>query len=158
MRGLSFDDATEWDLRLVPFLFYLLICAAPFALRGVSFLTKVSVAVLLLLSSAGCYFGHYFIQETLLVAGFVWGALLWMESADAPAPWWQLALAGAGFGLALACKVTAAAYLVLFLLTLIVLARETLTMRRIAWVAAGATLVWVGLQTCLLTDLNGLAS
>lgn len=158
VRGLSFDDATEWDLRLVPFLFYLLICAAPFALRGLSLLTKVSVAVLLLLGSAGCYFGHYFIQETLLVAGFVWGALLWMESADAPAPWWQLALAGAGFGLTLACKVTAAAYLVLFLLTLIVLARETLTMRRVAWVAASATMVWVGLQTCLFTDLNGLAA
>lgn len=158
VRGLNIDDASESDLRLVPFLFYLLICAAPFVLRGVSLLTKTAVAVLLLLSSAGCYFGHYFIQETLLVAGFVWGALLWMESADAPAPWWQLALAGAGFGLALACKVTAAAYLVLFLLTLLFLARETLTKRRIAWAAVSATLVWVGLQTCVFTDLNGLAA
>jgi len=156
VRGLSFDDATELDLRLVPFLFYLLICAVPFALRGVSMLTKASVAALLVLSSAGCYFGHYFIQETLLVAGFIWGALLWMESADAPGHWWQLAMAGAGFGLALACKVTAVAYLLIFFLTLLVLARRTLTMRRIAWVAAGAAFVWIGLQSWLFTDLKGL--
>jgi hypothetical protein len=158
LRGLSFDDATESDLRLVPFLFYLLVCAAPLALREVSWLTRGSAALLLFLSSAGCYFGHYYIQEALLVAGFVWGALLWMESAVAPACGWKPALAGAGFGLALACKVTAAAYLGVFLLTLIILARETLTWRRIAWTAAGATAVWLALQTWLFTDLNGVTA
>ncbi len=155
LRGLSFDDAIESDLRLVPFLFYLLVCAAPLALRGVTLLTRGSAALLLLLSSAGCYFGHYYIQEPLLVAGFVWGALLWMESADDLRPGWKPALAGAGFGLALACKVTAAVYLGVFLLALIILARETLTWRRVAWAASGATAVWLSVQTSLFTDLNG---
>lgn len=158
LRGLKFDDATESDLRFVPFLFYLLVCAAPLALRGVSWPLKASAAGILFLSSAGCYFGQYYIQEPLLVAGFVWGILLWMESADDPRPRWKLALAGAGFGLALACKVTAAAYLGVLLLALLFLARETLTWRRTAWAAAGASLVWLSLQTWLFTDMNGVAA
>ncbi len=158
LRGLKFDDATESDLRFVPFLFYLLVCAAPLALRGVSWPLKASAAVILFLSSAGCYFGQYYIQESLLVAGFVWGILLWTESADDPRPGWKLSLAGAGFGLALACKVTAAAYLGVLLLALLFLARETLNWRRTAWAAAGATLVWLSLQTWLFTDMNGVAA
>lgn len=158
LRGLGFDDATESDLRFIPFLFYLLVCVAPLALRDVSWPVKAGSAVILFLSSAGCYFGQYYVQEPLLVAGFVWGALLWTESADDPRAGWKLALAGAGFGLALACKVTAVAYLGVLLLALLFFARETLTARRVAWAGTGASLVWLTLQTSLFTDMNGVAA
>jgi len=36
VRGLKFDDASEADLRLVPFLFFLLISATPLFLRDVA--------------------------------------------------------------------------------------------------------------------------
>ena len=155
-RGLKFDDASEADLRLVPFLFYLLICAAPFFLRDVAWPTRCLAAFLLLMGSAGCYFGHYFIQEPLLVAGFVWGVLLWLQSAGGERPAWWALFSGAAFGLALACKVTAAAYLGILLVALLVCARETLTWRRVGWATLGAIVVWVSLQTVLFTDWEGM--
>ncbi len=155
-RGLKFDDASEADLRLVPFLFYLLICAAPFFLRDVAWPTRCFAAFLLLMGSAGCYFGHYFIQEPLLVAGFVWGVLLWLQSAGGERPAWWALFSGAAFGLSLACKVTAAAYLGILLVALLVCARETLTWRRVGWATLGAIVVWVSLQTVLFTDWEGM--
>ncbi len=155
-RGLKFDDASEADLRLVPFLFYLLICAAPFFLRDVAWPTRCLAAFLLLMGSAGCYFGHYFIQEPLLVAGFVWGVLLWLQSAGGERPAWWALFSGAAFGLSLACKVTAAAYLGILLVALLVCARETLTWRRVGWATLGAIVVWVSLQTVLFSDWEGM--
>ena len=156
MRGLKFDDASEADLRLVPFLFYLLISAAAFFLRDVAWPTRCLAAFLLLMGSAGCYFGHYFIQEPLLVAGFVWGVLLWLQSAGGERPAWWALFSGAAFGLSLACKVTAAAYLGILLVALLVCARETLTWRRVGWATLGAIVVWVSLQTVLFTDWEGM--
>ena len=156
VRGLKFDDASEADLRLVPFLFYLLICAAPLFLRDVAWPTRCLAAFLLLMGSAGCYFGHYFIQEPLLVAGFVWGVLLWLQSAGGERPAWWALFSGAAFGLSLACKVTAAAYLGILLLALLIFARETLSWRRIGWATLGALVVWVSLQTVLFTDWEGM--
>jgi hypothetical protein len=108
------------------------------------------------MGSAGCYFGHYFIQEPLLVAGFVWGVLLWLQSAGGERPAWWALFSGAAFGLSLACKVTAAAYLGILLLALLIFARETLSWRRIGWATLGALVVWVSLQTVLFTDWEGM--
>jgi hypothetical protein len=155
-RSIKFDDASEADLRLVPFLFYLLICAAPFFLRDVAWPTRCLAAFLLLMGSAGCYFGHYFIQEPLLVAGFVWGVLLWLQSAGGERPAWWALFSGAAFGLSLACKVTALAYLGILLVALLVCARETLSWRRVGWATLGAVVVWVSLQTVLFTDWEGM--
>lgn len=158
LRGLKFDDASEGDLRFVPFLFYLLVCAAPFCLRDVAWPTRWMAAFVLLMGSAGCYFGHYFIQEPLLVAGFVWGVLLWNRTAEAARPAWWAVFSGAAFGLSLACKVTAVAYLGILLLALLVCARETLTWRRVGWAAVGALVVWISLQTVLFTDWEGMVA
>jgi hypothetical protein len=158
VRSVSFDDATQADLQLVPFLFYLLICAAPLCLRGVSKTGRFLAFTLLLLSSAGCYFGHYFIQEPLLVAGFVWGVLLWLQSAGGERPAWWALFSGAAFGLSLACKVTAAAYLGILLLALLIFDRETLSWRRVGWATLGAVFIWVSLQTVLFTDWAGMVA
>jgi len=158
LRGLKFDDASEADLRFVPFLFYLLVCAVPFFVRGISWPTRGMVAFLLLMGSAGCYFGHYFIQEPLLVAGFIWGVLLWLQSAGDGRPAWWALFSGAAFGLSLACKVTTVAYLGILLLALLVCARETLTWRRVGWATLGALVVWVSLQTVHFTDWEGMVA
>jgi hypothetical protein len=91
----------------------------------------------------------------LLVCGFVWGVALWMR-AEGSAPdsrWWLLS--GAAFGFALACKVTAAAYLVFFLLALVIL-RQFVPDRR--WLRFGFGLVasWACFQSVGFTDLDGL--
>lgn len=156
LRALKFDDAREVDLGLIPFLFYLLVCATPLFLREVSWPTRFLASVLLLVGSAGCYFGHYFIQEPLLVAGFIWGVLLWLQSAGGERPAWWALFSGAAFGLSLACKVTALAYLGIFLLTLLIFARETLSWRRVGWATLGAIVIWVSLQTVLFTDWEGM--
>lgn len=157
-RGLAFDDATVADLRRIPFCFFVLLCAVPLCLTGVAWPMRLLAALLLWQGAAGCYFGEYFIQETLLVAGFVWGVLLWLRSADEGRPAWWAGFAGAAFGLALACKVTTAAYLGLFALALVWCARDTLTWRRTAWAVAGALVVGVALQTSLFTDGHGLVA
>lgn len=158
VRGLSFDDATQGDLQFVPFLFYLCVCAVPFFVRGISWPTRGMVSFLLLMGSAGCYYGHYFIQEPLLVAGFIWGVLLWLQSAGDGRPAWWAAFSGASFGLSLACKVTTVAYLGILLLALLVFARETLSWRRVGWATLGALVVWVSLQTVLFTDWEGMVA
>jgi len=158
LRGLKFDEASEADLRFVPFLFYLCVCAVPFFVRGISWPTRGMVAFLLLMGSAGCYFGHYFIQEPLLVAGFIWGVLLWLQSAGDGRPAWWALFSGAAFGLSLACKVTTVAYLGILLLALLVCARETLTWRRVGWATLGALVVWVSLQTVHFTDWEGMVA
>lgn len=158
LLGLKFDDASEDDLRFVPFLFYLLVCAAPLCLRAVAWPTRWMAVFVLLMGSAGCYFGHYFIQEPLLVAGFVWGVLLWNRSAEAARPTWWAVFSGAAFGLSLACKVTAVAYLGILLLALLVCARETLTWRRVGWATVGALIVWISLQTVFFSDWEGMVA
>jgi hypothetical protein len=158
VRGLSFDAVTQEDLQLVPFCFYLLVCAVPLCLRNVAWPTRGFAAFVLLMGAAGCYFGHYFIQEPLLVAGFVWGVLLWNLSASGERPAWQAVFSGAAFGLSMACKVTTLAYLGVLLLALLVFARETLTLRRVGWATLGALVVWVSLQTVLFTDWEGMVA
>lgn len=158
LQGQSFQTVTVGQLRHVPYAFYLLLCLAPLALGGVPWPARVTATVLLFFSSAGTYFPSYFIQEPLLVAGFVWGVLLWQRSAEpARSPRWALA-AGAGFGLALACKVTAAAYLGVLCLALLCFGRATLQWRRVGWAALGTVTVWVTLQTSFFTDGDGLVA
>lgn len=158
LQGQSFQTVTKEQLRQVPYAFYLLLCLAPLALGGVPWPARVTAALLLFFSSAGTYFPNYFIQEPLLVAGFVWGVLLWQRSgADGRSPRWAL-VAGAGFGLALACKVTAAAYLGVLFLALLLFGRETLRWRRVGWGALGTVAVWVCLQTSVFTDWDGMVA
>jgi len=158
VRGLKFDDATQRDLQAVAYLFFILTCFVPLFLEGLTWSTRFLASALLFVGSAGCYFGHYFIQEPLLVAGFVWGVLLWNRSASGERPAWQAVFSGAAFGLSLACKVTTMAYLGILLLALLVFARGTLTWRRVGWATVGALVVWVSLQTVLFTDWAGMVA
>ena len=158
VRGLKFDDATQRDLQAVAYLFFILTCFVPLLLEGLTWSTRFLASALLFVGSAGCYFGHYFIQEPLLVAGFVWGVLLWSRSASGERPAWQAVFSGAAFGLSLACKVTTMAYLGILLLALLVFARGTLTWRRVGWATVGALVVWVSLQTVLFTDWAGMVA
>jgi len=156
LRGLGFEQAAVDDLRLIPSLFFLLVCAVPLALPGVSWSLRILASLLLLKGMAGCYFGGYFVQESLLVAGFTWGVLLWLRFSEGSQPAWRAAFAGVSFGLALACKVTALVYLGLFGLALLLCARATLTWSRVGWASLGALVVGVALQTSLFTDGHGL--
>jgi hypothetical protein len=106
--------------------------------------------------TGGCTpFGYYFIQEMLLVAGFVWGVALWMRAEGSPpsSRWWLLS--GVAFGFALACKVTAVAYLLLFFVGLLLLRRFVPDRR---WLRFGFGLVasWACFQSVGFTDFAGL--
>ena len=158
LRGLGFDEASAQDLRDVPAGFFLLVCAVPLFVAGVAWPMRLLASLLLATMTAGCYFGEYFIQEALLVAGFIWGVLLWLRSAEEGRPAGWAVGSGAAFGLALACKVTTVAYLGVFGLALFLCARDTLTWRRAGWAALGALVVGSAVQTSGFTDLPGLAS
>lgn len=155
LTGTSPMDMNEHYLRSVVSIFLGLMAAAVLILPGVGKGPRYVTAAFIVLTGGCTPFGYYFVQEMLLVCGFVWGVALWMR-AEGSAPdsrWWLLS--GAAFGFALACKVTAAAYLVLFLLALVLL-RQLVPDRR--WVRFGFGLVasWALFQSVGFTDLDGL--
>ena len=90
-----------------------------------------------------------------MAAGFIWGVALWLRAEGSPASsrWWLLS--GGAFGFALACKVTAAAYLGLFIVALLLLRRFVPDRR---WLRFGGGLIasWAFFQSVGFTDLPGL--
>lgn len=155
VSGTSPMDMNEHDLRSIVSIFLGLMSAAALILPGVSRPVRYVTAAFIVLTGGCTPFSYYFVQEMLLVTGFVWGVALWMR-AEGSAPtsrWWLLS--GSAFGFALACKVTAAAYLFLFLLALLLL-RSFVADRR--WLRFGFGLVasWALFQSVGFTDLPGL--
>jgi hypothetical protein len=153
--GTAPTDMPEHFLRSVVSLFLGLMAAAALILPGVSRPVRYVTAAFIVLTGGCTPFGYYFVQEMLLVTGFVWGVASWMR-AEGSAPesrWWLLS--GAAFGFALACKVTAAAYLFLFLVALWLLRRFVPDRR---WLRFGFGLVasWALFQSVGFTDLDGL--
>jgi hypothetical protein len=155
VTGTAPMDMSEDYLRSVVSIFLGLMAAAALILPGVDKGPRYVTAAFIVLTGGCTPFGYYFVQEMLLVCGFVWGVALWMR-AEGSAPtsrWWLLS--GAAFGFALACKVTAAAYLGFFLLALVLL-RQFVPDRR--WLRFGFGLVasWACFQSVGFTDLDGL--
>ena len=150
-------DMTEHYLRSVVSIFLGLTAAAALILPRVGKGSRYVTAAFVVLTAGCTPFAYYYVQEMLLVAGFVWGVALWMRAEGSPpdSRWWMLS--GAAFGFALACKVTAAAYLVLFLVALLLLRRFGPDRR---WLGFGLGLAgsWALFQSVGFTDLDGLKS
>lgn len=148
-------DMSEHYLRSVVSLFLGLMAAAVLILPGLGKGPRYVTAAFIVLTGGCTPFGYYFVQEMLLVTGFVWGVALWMRAEGSPpdSRWWVLS--GVAFGFALACKVTAAAYLFLFIVGLLLLRRFVPDRR---WLRFGFGLVasWACFQSVGFTDLPGL--
>jgi len=157
VTGTAPTEMSEHYLRSVVSIFLGLMAAAALILPCVGRGPRYVTAAFIVLTGGCTPFGYYFVQEMLLVTGFVWGVALWLRAEGSPASsrWWLLS--GAAFGFALACKVTAAAYLVFFLLALLLL-RQFVPDRR--WLRFGFGLVasWALFQSVGFTDLPGLKS
>lgn len=157
LTGTAPMDMTEHYLRSVVSVFLGLMAAAALILPGVGKGPRYVTAAFIVVTGGCTPFGYYFVQEMLLVTGFVWGVALWMraEGSSPTSRWWLLS--GAAFGFALACKVTAAAYLVFFFVALLLL-RQFVPDRR--WLRFGFGLVasWALFQSVGFTDLPGLKS
>jgi hypothetical protein len=155
VTGTSPMDMSEDYLRSVVSIFLGLMAAAALILPGVDKGPRYVTAAFIVLTGGCTPFAYYFVQEMLLVTGFVWGVALWMRAEGSPptSRWWLLS--GAAFGFALACKVTAAAYLCLFLVALWLLRRFVPDRR---WLRFGFGLVasWALFQSVGFTDLDGL--
>ena len=157
LTGTAPTDMSEHYLRSVVSIFLGLMAAAVLILPGVGRSARYATAAFVVLTGGCTPFSYYYVQEMLLVTGFVWGVALWMRAEGSPpsSRWWLLS--GAAFGFALACKVTAAAYLVLFLVALYLLRRFGLDRR---WLRFGFGLVasWACFQSVGFTDFPGLAT
>ena len=155
VTGTAPMDMHEDYLRSVVSVFLGLMAAAVLILPGVDKGPRYVTAAFIVLTGGCTPFAYYFVQEMLLVTGFVWGVALWMRAEGSPptSRWWLLS--GAAFGFALACKVTAAAYLVFFLLALVILRRFVPDRR---WLRFGFGLIasWALFQSVGFTDLDGL--
>jgi hypothetical protein len=155
LTGTAPMDMNEHYLRSVVSIFLGLMAAAALILPGIGRSARYATAAFLVLTGGCTPFGYYYVQEMLLVAGFVWGVSLWMRAEGSPpdSRWWVLS--GASFGFALACKVAAAAYLFLFIVALLLLRRFVPDRR---WLRLGFGLVasWACFQSVGFTDLDGL--
>jgi hypothetical protein len=155
VSGTSPMDMNEHYLRSIVSIFLGLMAAAALILPGVARGPRYVTATFIVLTGGCTPFGYYFVQEMLLVTGFVWGVALWMRAEGSPptSRWWLLS--GAAFGFALACKVTAAAYLLFFLVALLLLRRFVADRR---WLRFGFGLLasWALFQSVGFTDLDGL--
>jgi hypothetical protein len=155
VSGTSPMDMNEHYLRSIVSIFLGLMAAAALILPGVDKGPRYVTAAFIVLTGGCTPFGYYYVQEMLLAAGFVWGVALWMRAEGSPADsrWWLLS--GAAFGFALACKVTAAAYLLFFLVAVLLLRRFVPDRR---WLRFGFGLVasWALFQSVGFTDLPGL--
>jgi hypothetical protein len=157
LTGTAPMDMDEHYLRSVVSIFLGLMAAAALILPGVGRSARYVTAAFIVLTGGCTPFSYYFVQEMLLVTGLVWGVALWMRAEGSPpdSRWWVLC--GAAFGFALACKVTAAAYLFLFIVALLLL-RRLVPDRR--WLRFGFGLVasWACFQSVGFTDLGGLVT
>jgi hypothetical protein len=155
LTGTAPMDMNEHYLRSVVSLFLGLMAAAALILPGVSRPVRYVTAAFIVLTGGCTPFSYYFVQEMLLVTGFVWGVALWMRAEGSPpdSRWWVLS--GAAFGFALACKVTAAAYLFLFIVALLLL-RRFVPDRRWLRFSFGLAASWACFQSVGFTDLDGL--
>ena len=155
VTGTAPTEMSEHYLRSVVSIFLGLMAAAALILPGVDKGPRYVTAAFIVLTGGCTPFGYYFVQEMLLVTGFVWGVALWLRAEGSPptSRWWLLS--GVAFGFALACKVTAAAYLVFFLVALLLLRRFVPDRR---WLRFGFGLVasWALFQSVGFTDLPGL--
>ena len=160
ITGTAFADMSESYLRNVAGCYLLLLSLAALALPGVSLSSRFTAAAFCFLIGGGAPFGFYFVQEVLLVAGIAWGTVLWLRSEAAESPGgrgsWRL-LAGVAFGFTLACKVTAAAYLLFFLVALTIV-RRIWADRHLPLFVLGMAATWATLQSVGFTDMHGLSS
>ena len=155
LTGTPPADMDEHYLRSIVSIFLGLMAAAVLILPRLGKGPRYVTAAFIVLTGGCTPFGYYFVQEMLLVTGFVWGVALWMRAEGSPpdSRWWLLS--GVAFGFALASKVTAAAYLFLFIISLVLLRRSVPDRR---WLRFGFGLLasWALFQSVGFTDLAGL--
>jgi hypothetical protein len=157
LTGTAFNDMSEVYLRNVAGGYLLLLSLAALALPGASLASRFTAAAFCFLIGGGAPFGFYFVQEVLLVAGLVWGTVLWLRADVSERKLvWRL-LSGVAFGFALACKVTAAAYLLFFFVALMVV-RKAWIDRHLLGFIFGLIFSWAFFQSVAFTDCHGLAS
>ena len=157
LAGTTPMDMDEHYLRSVVSIFLGLMAAAALILPGAGRSARYVTAGFIVLTGGCTPFSYYYIQEMLLVAGFVWGVALWMRAEGSPpdSRWWLLS--GAAFGFALASKVAAAAYLFLFIVALLLLRRFVPDRRWLRFVF-GLVASWACFQSVGFTDLDGLVT
>lgn len=157
VTGTAFTEMSESYLRNVTGCYLVLLSLAVLALPGVCLMSRVTAAVFCFVVGGAAPFGFYYVQEVLLVAGLAWGVVLWLRAeASERKMIWRL-LSGAAFGFALACKVTAAAYLLLFFIALMIV-RKTWADRNLLAFIAGLVASWAFFQSVAFTDVPGLVT
>jgi len=160
ITGTAFTDMSESYLRNVTGCYLLLLSLAAWALPGASLMSRITAAAFCFLIGGGAPFGFYFVQEVLLVAGLAWGVVLWLRSEVPESTECRGLLrlfSGVAFGFALACKVTAAAYLILFFIALIIV-RKSWADRHLFGFILGLVASWATFQSVGFTDMPGLAT
>ena len=84
VTGTAPTEMSEHYLRSVVSIFLGLMAAAALILPGVGRGPRYVTAAFIVLTGGCTPFGYYFVQEMLLVTGFVWGVALWMRAEDSP--------------------------------------------------------------------------
>jgi hypothetical protein len=158
VAGESFKDLTPEFLRFTPQLFLAVLALSVCLVRGVNGWIRVAWILTLGFAETLTPYGRTYIQEMLLVAGFVWGVVLFTIARHVKNPRGYLLLAGLCFGWALACKVTAVAYLTFFLAAGLWLHGASFTRKNLIWLGAGLLFGWTCFQSVLFTDLHGLVT
>jgi len=158
VSGVSFKELTPEFLRFSPQIFLVIMALAVVLVRGVSWWVRGAWIFVLIGAEALTPYGHTYIQEMLLAAGFVWGVVLFTQARHAKNPRGYLLLTGLCFGWALVCKVTALAYLAFFFATGFWLHGASFSRRNLAWLAGGILAGWSFFQSLAFTDLHGLVS
>ena len=159
LTGVAFVDMSPPFLGGIAMFFLLLLSLAALALPGLSWRRRWLGVALCFLTGGFTPYGYYFIQEILLVAGLVWGVVLWMRLMERPlgsASRLLPLLSGVAFGFACASKVTAVAYLIFFFSTVWWLRRESLKPKTLGWFVLGLIGAWAFFQSVAFTDLPGL--
>ena len=80
LTGTAPGDMSEHYLRSVISIFLGLMAAAALILPGVGRSARYATAAFVVLTAGCTPFSYYFVQEMLLVTGFVWGVALWMRA------------------------------------------------------------------------------
>ena len=84
LTGTAPMDMDAHYLRSVVSIFLGLMAAAALILPGIGRSVRYATAGFVVLTAGCTPFSYYFVQEMLLVTGFVWGVAVWMRAEGSP--------------------------------------------------------------------------